>query len=165
MKRADIFDLLNTPEIPELGAGPRKGIASEKELYARLRKLGAGDLLRATVLLWHDHLEAAHQIVQSIENAGGSYLHAIMHRREPDYGNSKYWFHRVGTHPAFRELAAQADALLDKESTLRAQLLPKGDWDPFAFVDACAAGHALETPALRDIQARELRILAEYFGG
>lgn len=162
---AEIDNLLNTPEVPELGPGPRAGVTAEKVLSRQLREIGAGDLLRATVLLWHDYLEAAHQIVQSIENAGGSYVHAIMHRREPDYGNSKYWFHRVGTHPCFAELAEKVDVLLDQESSLRAKLMPKGQWDPFAFVDACAAGFALETQDLRNIQAIELCLLAEYLAG
>jgi hypothetical protein len=160
-----LHDLLNTPEVPELGPGPRAGVMAEKKLNEELRKIGASDLLRATVLLWHDQLEAAHQIVQSIENAGGSYLHAIMHRREPDYGNSKYWFHRVGAHPCFRELAEKTEVLLGKDSSLYAKLVPKGQWDPFAFVDACAAGYALETQDLRNIQAMELALLGEYFAG
>jgi hypothetical protein len=39
-------------------------------------------------------------------------VHAIMHRREPDPWNSKYWWRRVGAHPCFPELARRAGAFL-----------------------------------------------------
>src|SRR5262245_3674168 len=40
--------------------------------------------------LWlaHDFLDESHAISQEIETPDGSYWHAIMHRREPDYWNS-----------------------------------------------------------------------------
>jgi len=96
------------------------------------------ELIRGTLLLWHDHLDAAHAIAQAVEDADGSLLHAIMHRREPDYWNSKYWFRRVGKHPCYPAIAANASALLKPEHPkLASRLISNGVWDPFAFVDAC----------------------------
>jgi len=161
--------LLKTPQPPELGPGNRPGTQSVAELD---RALG-GDvnpLARATALLWHDHLDEAHHIVQDIDNADASYLHAIMHRREPDYGNAKYWFRRVGPHPCFQPLLAEAESILAAEKPLLARLGSRGQWDPFAFVDACeqAAKAKLtgdQAQLLRQVQAAELRLLFERFSG
>ena len=167
--------LLATPEPPELGPGPRPGVQPLAALQAQLDRLPSSahaGLLRALVLLWHDHFDASHTLSQEIENADGSYVHGLLHRREPDYGNAKYWFHRVGRHASFPELARRVSALLQSrsESVLTAQLLPRGEWDPFAFIDACA--EAVRRPAadprvtlLREIQRIEFEVLFVRFGG
>src|SRR5437879_4030843 len=139
--------LLATPEPPELGPGPRAGIQSEAELNATLdewlkqAKLPTAkqQLIRALVLLWHDHLEAAHVIAQTIENSDGAFVHGIMHRREPDYGNAKYWFRRVGQHAAFPELGKRVHSFLESKAGANPaeEMAARGQWDPFAFVDAC----------------------------
>ncbi len=51
--------------------------------------------------LWllHGFLDESHKISQSIHTPEGSYWHAIMHRAERDYWNSKHWYRKVGTHP------------------------------------------------------------------
>lgn len=155
-----ITELLNTPETPELGPEVRNGVLSESALSAKLEPLlkqaqisgTRAELIRATVLLWHDHLNAAHKIVQDIETSDGSYLHAIMHRREPDYSNSKYWFRRVGKHPCFAKLAQIESANA---------FVKHGAWDPFAFVDACE--HEPTSRSLRELQAEELRTLLNHF--
>ncbi len=162
-----IEELLQTAQPPDLGPGRRPETQSVADLD---RALGAGakPLLRATVLLWHDYLDEAHHIVQDIENVDGSYLHAIMHRREPDYGNAKYWFRRVGQHPCFKPLAGDAQKILAGENALRGRLLSKGEWDAFAFVDACeqvarAKLTGDQAELLRQIQASELKLLFARF--
>ncbi len=49
-------------------------------------------------------IDRSHTLSQDITNAEGSFLHAIMHRREGDFGNAKYWFNRVGKHPVLNQL-------------------------------------------------------------
>src|SRR5918996_4495524 len=95
-----------TESLPEIGPTSRPDRLSIEELDERLDSLlpnreiprSLHRPLRAAALLWHDHLDASHAISQEIHNADGSLLHGIMHRREPDYANAKYWFHRVGKH-------------------------------------------------------------------
>lgn len=139
--------LIATPDLPELGPGPRASALPLRALNPKLDKFcrettcppAVHPLLRAAALLWHDHLDASHTLSQTIHNADGSFLHGIMHRREPDYSNAKYWFHRVGQHPCFPAIARQVAALLtdSSEHGLQEKLTSHGEWDPFAFVDAC----------------------------
>lgn len=164
--------LFGTPAPPELGPGPRADVAAIREIDAALEKLSQvtnrhRDLIRALALLWHDHHEPSHAIVQDIETPDGSYIHAILHRREPDYFNAKYWFRRVGQHACFEALARQATAILEGrklESMIR-KLIPAGQWDSFAFVDACEANASPSAPQhgpLREIQRAEFEILLDY---
>lgn len=171
---------LSTASPPELGPGPRAGVrplaALNHELAAALTQAGLtgerGELIRATILLWHDHLDAAHTMAQDVETKDGSYVHAIMHRREPDYGNAKYWFHRVGRHSCFVELAARVMAMLKAadDDGLLETIVPRGQWDSFAFVDACEAssrrpGSEARVALLRKIQEAEFKVLLEYLAG
>ena len=175
---APIQQFLTAPGPPELGPGPRPGVRSQLELNTALEGLFRAlklqppnqQLVRALVLLWHDHLDASHMISQGIENADGSFIHAIVHRREPDYSNAKYWWRRVGAHRCFPDIARRvAEWLKAKgEHDLAATLLPRGGWDAFAFVEACAAAadgpaSAARVSVLREIQRIESEVLLEYF--
>lgn len=97
--------------------------------------------LRAGLFQWHDALDESHECSQSIEGQGrhraGDYWHAIMHRREPDYGNSKYWFRRVGSHLIFPELARRAESIITVSLPDWKDRLLRNGWDPFAFADLC----------------------------
>ena len=74
--------------------------------------------------------EESHNLAQDIKNADGSYWHAILHRQEPDAANASYWFHKVGSHATFPDLAKEAEALGYKTKTT---------WDPHGFLTFCAA--------------------------
>ena len=177
LKSHALEGLLATPDPPELGPGPRAGVQSETTLrqavdeLLKVEKLPAdrAQLVLALILLWHDHLNISHEIVQRIATRDGAFVHGIMHRREPDYGNAQYWFNRVGRHPAFPEISEGVGALpgLRADSDLRARLIPQGKWDPAGMIAACeqAAQHenrAERSRLLREVQRVETQRLLNW---
>ncbi|HEX4131701.1 MAG TPA: hypothetical protein VHZ24_16820 [Pirellulales bacterium] len=120
---------------------------------------------RAGLWLLHDFLDESHQISQRIDTATGSFWHGIMHRREGDYSNAKYWFRRVGPrHAVFEALAAELQHTGgQRRDTLIEQAIGSHDrWDAARFVDLCqaAAGRGTDDEMLcRRVQQREWRLL------
>lgn len=171
---AEIDVLLALPRLNELVPGGPNEAARHK-----LRSLNADSLFKAGIAdrnmaqlclaglwLYHDFLDESHAISQQIDSPEGSYWHGIMHRREGDYANAKYWFRRVGDHPiegdlcqAARELAKSAEK--DPATDF---LRSHSRWDSFRFVDLCEAaarGSACEL-LCREIQQCEWWLLFAY---
>jgi hypothetical protein len=161
----------------------------DSEIQARLTDLSPADLVgpervvkpefasavKSGLCLWNDALSDSHHLSQNILNHTGSYWHGIMHRREPDYPNAKYWFRNVADHPIYPVVRSQALTLLDAEAgalpyaRMRLDQMEKSErWDPFAFVDWCEEASRAEPtdpePArlLEAIQLREIELLLEY---
>ena len=140
------WKVVATPELPELGHGPRPGVTAHKRLQAQLDEVLAGSgtgeedlaLLRAVAFLYHDHHDNAHDIVQDLSDADGSLVHGILHRREPDYWNAKYWFRRFVAHPAHIALGRRIPSLVTGTAgaAIAKEITRPGAFDPFAFVDA-----------------------------
>ena len=130
--------------------------------------------MQAGLLQLHDFLDASHDLSQTVQGEGrhqaGDYWHAIMHRREPDYSNSKYWFRRVGRHPVFDALAQRSADILGRcespsASDWASRLRAANGWEPFAFVDLCEAcsrsSDSSLTRAAEEIQFTEMLLLIE----
>jgi hypothetical protein len=132
----------------------------QKEMHAAVR---------AGLLLWNDDLDASHTIAQSIETPTGSAWHAIMHRREGDFSNSKYWYRRVGEHPAFPAIFQAVQSTLAGETSdaakkFRAQLEQRQRWQPETFVDICqdAITRQAEADWMRRVQLYEMTALLDW---
>ena len=170
----DFWTLIETDDLPDLGPGPRAGVLGEPDLRSKIDSWIAeqefskrtANLHRAAALLWHDHHDAAHAIAQDDPGAEGSFLHAILHRREPDPANAAYWFRRVGNHPAYVPLAKRVATLLegDEFKRWRDLLIPEGRWAPDAFVDATYVASPGEYiyPVFQRIQRIEMNALLDY---
>jgi hypothetical protein len=140
--------LLAADRLPDLGPGTpvaalRAQIAAAANTLSPPRAAG--------LWLMFDFLDAAHEICQADESdADRNFWHAVLHRREPDAFNSKYWWRRVGPHPVVTRLAAEAPAA------------GYGYTTPHDFVDFCdrvrGTGTADEATAKR-VQLLEWRLM------
>lgn len=90
--------------------------------------------LVAGLWLYVDELDRSHTVSQNLHTPSGSFWHAIMHRREGDFGNSLYWVAQTGEHPVWSEIEG---------------------YEPRAFVEACRRSHRHNPTELVDRQRDE----------
>jgi hypothetical protein len=131
-------------------------VISPRQMVDRDMALGC----LAAMWLRFDFLDKSHQISQSLDTPEGSFWHGVMHRREPDFANAKYWFRRVGQHELYSPLAGEARRLVSEEMAAASRRDPSQGkagsmvkngvlgkevrflneqeiWDPLRFVDLC----------------------------
>jgi hypothetical protein len=147
--------------LPELGPGrmdvgalPALAALTPETIAASIhdREAALGSL--SGLWLVFDFLAESHRISQDLHTWYGSYWHGIMHRREPDPDNAKYWFRRVAKNPIYEALGPDA-----------AELGMKGGWDPFAFVDRCERERGTQSDGellCRRTQVREMKLLFDW---
>ena len=126
-----------------------------------------GNCVRSGLLLWNDALDSSHKIAQNIGTKTGNYWHAIMHRRESDYSNAKYWFGRVGKHPIYFQLLCYAQELSQTEQLeeYTKTLESNDEWNAVQFVDWCQAATNSEDNKktfLEQLQLKELQLLIDF---
>jgi hypothetical protein len=160
---APIAALWSIPRLPDLGPGEPNRHA--RELLAALRVEDVFSISRdreaalgclSGLWLYHNFLDESHTISQDLHGLVGSYWHGIMHRREPDAANAKYWFRRVEPNPVFESLAADAVEIGMKVT---------GAWNPFAFVDRCERERGTGSDGellCQRVQLREMQLLFDW---
>jgi hypothetical protein len=142
-----LADLLRRLPLAPLGPG-----TPDESIRPLLSALGdeIPAACRAGLWLAFDFLDESHRISQDLHTKEGSYWHAIMHRREPDAWNSKYWWRQVGGHPVFEELRGEAAKFGWKA------------WDAATFVDECERERGTGSERerlLREAQLAEWQVL------
>jgi hypothetical protein len=128
---------------------------------------GEAAALLSGLWLWHDCLDESHKVSQQLHTVSGSMWHAIMHRREGDFPNSKYWYARCENHPCLPTLAASAnDAINPFPADKRVLKLTVHGWNSDAFVDLVeAVCDSPDDPRQRlaiALQQLEWRVLFDY---
>jgi hypothetical protein len=114
------------------------------DLASAIDELQEPDLVKAALHVLNDDIDCAHGIAQQHEgNPTSDYWHAIVHRREGDFGNAKYWFARVGEHPVVKEIYGDTTGAV-------------------AFVDRCRGIGAGRDTEAEELQWREMLVLLDY---
>ena len=132
-----------------------RGECSSTEARDAVKRLAVRETVKAGLYLYCSCWEEAHTTADAVEDPDGYFWHAIVHRQEPDPGNSAYWFRKTGDHPIFPKLAKEAEACGYPASQT---------WDPFQFIKFCdEAGteSAREQLAMR-VQLAEWQLLFEH---
>lgn len=153
-----------------------RGTCSSAEAAKHLANASAGQLFSGArapeaalsgLWLYFSCLDESHSLSQQIHTTDGSFWHGIMHRQEPDPGNSGYWFRRVGNHAVFPRLAEAAAEIAARYP--KGGFHPGARWDPYAFIDF--VGEAVRRPGSEpeqlalEIQRAEWQILFDYCAG
>ncbi len=153
------------PGQPNSAAYPLLKVMTRDNVFApfQVHDVAMAKACMSGLWLYHDYLTESHGMSQDLATVEGSYWHGLMHRREPDFGNAKYWFRRVGRHAIFEPLRTAAAALAKEANQPDASfLIQQQEWDALAFTDLCekAMGEKSASALLcRQIQKCEWELL------
>ena len=123
-----------------------------------IKDAAAFALVRGGLLYAVDALDPAHRIFQEISNDLGSYWHGMMHRREADFDNARYWFRRAGSLPFFNALHGAA-------AEVSSDMARQSSWDPYLFTGQCEQarfGAEELVSEMAKLQRVEFEVLFDY---
>lgn len=149
------FDRAMTALVPVEPVGPE--VLEVVQRVVSDPVLAGHDAVKAGLWLYIDELDRSHAISQGMHSPTGSFWHAIMHRREGDFPNAKYWYRKAGAHPAMNAI--------DLAGGGSASGSAMAGYDPEAFVDRVARANARcekDSPDLVALQKHEWRALFEW---
>ncbi|MEM7576837.1 MAG: hypothetical protein AAF328_05110 [Planctomycetota bacterium] len=146
---------------PGSHAPPPQAAAVVRELADRNPFVGRPDLL-AGLWLYIDDLDTAHAHAQDDATPTGSFWHAVVHRREGDFDNARYWYAKASHHPAMPHIDLVGGGAGSGTDVAA--------YDPEAFVAQVQHAHEANateanTPALMSTQRKEWKALFEWCAG
>ena len=98
-------------------------------------------LVRGALFYAVDALDAAHRIFQDEPGDLGSYWHGMMHRREGDFDNARYWFRRAGR-------LSISDRLHEAAAAVSATMAKQESWDAYLLTGMCEQAKFGDTDAV-----------------
>lgn len=143
------------------GAPHAEALALVRSLAGQNNVANRPDLL-AGLFLYVDELDTAHGHAQDDATPTGSFWHAVVHRREGDFDNARYWYAKASHHPAMSHIDLVGGGAGSGTDVAA--------YDPDAFVDEVQRAHATRdasdsTPALISTQRKEWKALFEWCCG
>lgn len=141
-----LYDTLTTDRSDDSPLLPKRPYRAElQEKVNALHRDGSVSYNVAALLhLLNDDLDSAHILCQAHEgDATANYIHQIVHRREGDFGNTRYWVRKTGPHPFYAELAPLA------------QTAGRTEWDANEMVTWATRGEHF-APGLSDAETQGL---------
>ena len=119
-----------------------ESLAQEQTVVGTISSIDDARAIVGALWLWHDWLDESHKISQKIETPTGSWWHAIMHRREGDFSNSKHWYARCAMHSLMSAMGPQAAGVVNPMPSDKMLLrMTRAGWDPAVFVDVVEQVH------------------------
>ncbi len=93
---------------------------------------------KCLLLLWHDYMELSHHIADDERTTDFIYFHAIIHRREKDVFNSRFWFRQLDMrHIVISDIAKEVRTYLTEkgEIQLLESFVKDDGWIPLEFLE------------------------------
>jgi hypothetical protein len=90
-------------------------ITTLADFRATLTELAPPDVSLPLQSLWHEakgDWTRAHDLLQNDNTPEGSWVHAYLHRKEPDVSNAAYWYRRAGQPVASGDFQTEWSAIV-----------------------------------------------------